>query len=114
MENTGTDAFAQTCREILDLYPEAIGVAYKGLDCGCSLMCGVSAQGQPLGALQHVPGTATESGAGALICLRCKQDNGLQRVVNQGVVWPGTEAEWPEMDLRIAIGTAVFGPGYVE
>jgi hypothetical protein len=77
-------------------------------------MCGVSAQGQPLGELQHVPGNASGSATGALICLRCKQDNGLQRVVNQGIVWPGTEAEWPEIDLRMAIGKAVFGPEYVE
>lgn len=114
MEKTGTNFFLQACNQIFDLYPEAIGVAYKGLDCGCSLMCGVSAQGQPLGELQHVPNVGSGSGTGALICLQCKQDNGLQRVVNQGIAWPGTEAERPEAALRVAIGKAVFGQEYVE
>jgi hypothetical protein len=77
-------------------------------------MCGVSAQGQPLGELLHVSQAAPGSETGALICLRCKQDNGLQRVVNQGIAWPGTETEWPETALRLAIGKAVFGPEYAE
>jgi len=114
MENTETDTFTRTCNQIFDFYPEAIGVAYKGLDCGCSLLCGVSAQGYPVGELLHVLGAGTGEENDGLICLQCKRDGGLQRVVNQGIVWPGVEAEWPDPALRKAIGTAVFGPEYQE
>ena len=114
MQNAEENAFKGTCRQIFHDYPDAIGVAYKGLDCGCSLMCGVSGQGYPVGALVHVPGGSHDSGAEALVCLACKRDDGLQRVVNQGIVWPGTENEWPDASLRNAIGQAVFGPEYVE
>ena len=51
-----TSAFETHCMEILNAYPEAIGVAYKGLDCGCALVCGVSAASQPLGQLRHLSG----------------------------------------------------------
>ena len=114
MQHPETNVFMRTCNQIFQDFPEAIGVAYKGLDCGCSLMCGVSAQGYPVGELQHVAGASGESGADALVCLACKRDDGLQRVVNQGIMWPGTRAEWPDPSLRLKIGKAVFGPAYEE
>ena len=100
------DAFEEACLNIILDYPEAIGVAYKGLDCGCALICGVSVSGQPLGPLTHVPGQAA-------ICLPCKMDDGLKRrVVREGIYWPGDETERPDLELRNRIGRKVFGPGY--
>jgi hypothetical protein len=108
------DSFAWTCNQIFGRHPEAIGVAYKGLDCGCSLVCGVSAQGEPVGELHHVSNLDENPKGQGPICLLCKKDNGLKRVVREGILWPGTEAEWPDQELRLEIGSKVFGPDYHE
>ncbi len=110
-----TGAFEALCMEILNAYPEAIGVAYKGLDCGCALLCGVSASSQPLGELRHLSGQPGNPGRRAPICLKCKLDNGLRRrVVREGIFWPGSTDELPDIELRNLIGRSVFGPHYRE
>jgi hypothetical protein len=112
--NQSENAFNDACRQILDEDPEAIGVAFKWLDCGCSLICGVSAKGAPLGLLVHVSGQPKKKGRKPPICLKCKRDNGMERVVWQGIHWPGDESELPDKKLRLAIGRKVFGPNYSE
>ena len=37
--------FNDACRNTLLRHPEAIGVAYKVLNCGCTLICGATAGG---------------------------------------------------------------------
>jgi hypothetical protein len=110
----GSDSFTNACRKILVEHPEAIGVAYKGLDCGCALVCGVSAKGDPIGSLIHVTGQPVTGDKKAPICLKCKKDNGLNRVVQEGISWPGDENELPDKELRLSIGRKVFGPDYLE
>lgn len=110
-----TGAFESLCMEILDTYPEAIGVAYKGLNCGCTLLCGVSAASRPLGKLRHLSGQPRQSAHRPPICLRCKRDDGLRgRVVREGIFWPGTVDERPDIELRNLIGRSVFGDHYKE
>ena len=106
--------FNEACRNILFEHPDAIGVAYKVLDCGCALLCGTSAGGDPAGSLQHISGQPVKRRTASPICLKCKKDNGLGRVVWDGIYWPGSQSEWPEKDLRISIGRKIFGPGYME
>ena len=106
--------FNEACRKILFDHPEAIGVAYRVLDCGCALLCGTSAIGNPAGTLQHISGRPVKKRIAPPICLKCKKDNGLGRVVWDGIYWPGSQNEWPEKDLRISIGRKIFGPGYME
>jgi hypothetical protein len=108
------DAFLLSCQQILTQHPEAIGVAFKWLDCGCSLLCGVSAKGDPVGTLVHFSGQVSTKGRRAPICFKCKKDGGLDRVVWQGIHWPGDPDEYPDKELRLWIGRKVFGPGYVE
>ena len=92
------DEFQAACLQIILHEPEAIGVAYKGLDCGCALVC------QPV----------TRDGERP-ICLKCKADDGLRgRVVRQGIYWPGAAHELPDPELRSRIGRAVFGRDYRE
>ena len=110
----GNTSFTEACQDILAEFPLAIGVAYKILDCGCALLCGMSAGGDPVGVLQHISGQPIKKGARAPICLKCKKDNGLNRVVWEGIYWPGSQQEWPDKEIRIAIGREVFGPGYRE
>ena len=110
-----TGAFEALCMKILDAYPEAIGVAYKGLDCGCALLGGVAASSQPLGPLRHLSGQPRSAGRRTAICLKCKIDNGLRRrVIREGIFWPGSADERPEVELRNLIGRSVFGPHYRE
>jgi hypothetical protein len=106
--------FSEACQRILAEYPLAIGVAYKVLDCGCALLCGMTAGGDPVGALQHISGQPIKKGGRLPICLKCKIDNGLSRVVWEGLYWPGSQQEWPDKDIRLSIGREVFGPGYRE
>ena len=109
-----SNPFNQACYKILLEHPNTIGVAYKVLDCGCSLLCGVSAQGDPVGELLHITGQPERKGIRPPICLRCKIDDGLKRVVWEGIYWPGNESEQPDKDFRISIGRKVFGRGYLE
>ncbi|MEJ2100348.1 MAG: hypothetical protein P8X68_10260 [Desulfobacterales bacterium] len=111
--NFQTTAFEATCHKILFDQPEAIGVAFKFLDCGCSLLCGVSAHGDPRGELIHVPGQPAKKGKKPPICFKCRKDGGLDRVIWQGN-WPGDKSELPAKELRLAIGKKVFGPSYIE
>jgi len=106
--------FNKACQKILFERPEAIGVAYKVLDCGCALLCGVSAVGDPIGTLQHISSQPIKKKSSPPICLKCRKDNGLDRVVWDGIYWPGVQREWPDKDLRISIGRKVFGPYYME
>jgi hypothetical protein len=112
--NTQFSPFNEACRQILSAHPEAIGVAYKVLDCGCALLCGTSAGGEPVGKLRHISGQPAKKGNTDLICLKCKKNDGLDRVVWNGIFWPGSQSEWPEKELRISIGRKIFGSGYIE
>lgn len=110
-----SNAFEALCMEILNAHPDAIGVAYKGLDCGCALLCGVSAGSQPLGTLRYLSGQPRQAGGRQPICLKCKLNDGLRgRVVREGIFWPGTRDEFPDIELRNLIGRSVFGPHYKE
>jgi hypothetical protein len=107
-------SFNEACQKILTEFPDAIGVAYKILDCGCAVLCGMTAAGDPVGVLHHISGQPIKKGARAPICLKCKRDDGLSRVVWEGIYWPGSQQEWPDKEIRQAIGREVFGPGYRE
>ena len=112
--NQNTTPFDNACYRIFNEHPDAIGIAFKWLDCGCALLCGVDAGGDPTGLLVHVD-VQTIPGTGRLkTCPYCRRDRGLDRVVWQGIHWPGTPDEYPEKALRLAIGRNVFGPGYSE
>lgn len=113
-DNQNTTPFDEACFRILMEYPEAIGVAFKWLDCGCSLVCGVDAMGDPAGLLVHIDSQSTAGSVRSNACSKCRKDKGLERVVWQGIHWPGTPDEYPDRELRIAIGRRVFGPGYTE
>ena len=112
--NFQTTAFEAACQKILSEQPEAMGVAFKFLDCGCSLLCGVSARGAPRGELIHMSGQPAKKGKKSPICFKCRKDGGFDRVVWQGIHWPGHKSELPAKELRLAIGREVFGPGYIE
>ena len=71
--NFRSTAFDAACQAILSEQPEAIGVAFKFLDCGCSMLCGVSAQGEALGELIHVSGQPAKKGKKPPILFRMQK-----------------------------------------
>jgi hypothetical protein len=112
--NFRSTAFDEACQTILAAHPESIGVAFKFLDCGCAMLCGVSAQGNPIGKMLHVSGQPAKKDKKPPICFKCRKDSGLDRVIWEGIHWPGDESEMPDKELRLSIGRNVFGPGYIE
>ena len=109
-------ALKQMCNKIAMEQPEAIGMAFIELDCGCINVCGVSVKGDSVGTLQTIPGPFIEDDQSQPICLTCYKDKSIDigRVINQGIMWPGDESEKPQRQLRQFIGQSVFGPDYSE
>ena len=86
--NFRSTAFDDACQTILTAYPEAIGVAFKFLDCGCSLLCGVSGQGNPVGDLIHVSGQAARKGKKPPICFAVKKMTAWSASSGRGFTGP--------------------------
>jgi hypothetical protein len=113
-KSTQSSPFNEACQNILVEHPEAIGVAYKVLNCGCALICGATATGEPIGTLHRISGQPIKRGSKSPICLKCRTDKGFDRMVWEAIYWPGLQSEWPDKDLRISIGRKIFGTGYIE
>ncbi len=110
------DVLKKTCETIILEQPEAIGMVFVELDCGCINVCGVSAKGDPIGSMQTISGHQRDKDNKSPVCLKCYKDKkvAMDRVVNKGLVWPGDESERPEKELRLCIGQKVFGLDYTE
>ena len=104
------------CNRIIMNHPDAIGMATIELDCGCINVCGMSAKGEPLGSIMSIPAHQEAGKDNSLICFKCLEKKGgiTNRIVNQGIIWPGDESEAPEEEIRQYLGQKVFGPGYLE
>ncbi len=116
METDRDEKLKDICNRIVLDHPEAIGIAYIELECGCMHFCGVSFNGSPVGSLQTLSGASDDDAEAAPTCLACYRDKRLDmnRVLKRGLVWPGEASEIPDKDLRIFIGQTVFGPNYDE
>lgn len=115
-ETRRRQALKQICHRMVMTHPEAICMAVIELDCGCLHMCGTSAIGQPVGALESYTRTLEfESGRGP-VCMACARAAGKLRgrIIGRHLVWPGDEDEKPDVELRNLIGREVFGPTYEE
>lgn len=101
------------CEGLILQYPDAMGIAYMELDCGCINSCGVSAKGDPIGEMQSISDRAQK---GDTLCLRCYRDKRIDwsRVIEKGLIWPGDDSERPDKTIRSAIGKRVFGPDYSD
>jgi len=109
-------ALKQICDKIAMEQPEAIGMAFIELDCGCLHVCGVSAKGDPIGKLQTIPGSFIDENPEQPVCFRCYREKRLDmgRAVRKGLVWPGDETEIPAKELRENIGKTVFGLDFID
>lgn len=116
METDRDEKLKDICNTLVMDQPDAVGIAYIELDCGCIHFCGVSFNGHPVGKMQTLSGTSEDDAEAPPICLQCYREKKLDmmRVIKKRLVWPGEASEMPEKDLRIFIGQTVFGPDYDE
>jgi hypothetical protein len=95
---------------------DAVGVAYRELDCGCARLCGVSRRGAPVGEVYNISGQPATRNLEPLVCLRCYRDKrfAVERTARQGILWADRPERRVDVDQRAEIGQAVFGDGYRE
>ncbi len=113
MESSKRKELKTFCEDLVLKHPEAMGIAYMQLDCGCINICGVSGKGDPVGGMQAISGRSQED---ETVCLKCYRDKKIDwgRVIDKGLIWPGEKSEKPDEGLRMTIGKQVFGPDYTE
>jgi len=109
-------ALKEICNRLVMKHPDAICMATIELDCGCVNVCGVSVKGEPVGSIKSILAHQETENDNSLVCFKCleKKDGITDRIVNQGLIWPGDENEIPAEAIRLYIGREVFGPGYSE
>ena len=113
MESSKREELKAFCEDLILQHPEAMGIAYMELDCGCINSCGVSAKGDPVGEMQAVSGDSQKE---ETVCLKCYREKTIDwgRVIDKGLIWPGEDSERPDEKLRMEIGKRVFGSDYTE
>ena len=108
------NALELACRYIRGEFPEAVGIAYMELDCGCIKLCGVSSRGRLLGPISLTLGKSSIRKNRPPVCKKCKTDEGvnIKRVVRHGLIWPNNSIHKIDGDLKITIGRKLFGDRY--
>ena len=93
---------------------DAVGVAFRELDCGCARLCGVSRKGDPVGEVYNVSGQPSTRNLEPLVCLRCYRDKrfAVERTARQGILWAEGFRQDTRPEERLRIGRAVFGDDY--
>ena len=110
------DALKGICNRLVLKHPDAIGMAVIELDCGCVDICGVSIRGEPVGSIKTIALGMQAGQERDPICSRCLAEKGRVsgRIVGRRIIWPGSDAERPDANLRRLIGSVVFGEDYRE
>lgn len=95
---------------------DAVGVAFRELDCGCARLCGVSRKGDPVGEVYNVSGQPATRNLEPLVCLRCYRDQrfAVERTARRGILWADRPKQDTRTEERVRIGRAVFGEDYRE
>jgi hypothetical protein len=109
-----TDKFAEIAEIILASRKDAVGVAFRELDCGCAYLCGVSRGGDPVGEVYNVSGQPATRNLEPLVCLRCYRDKrfAVKRTARQGILWAVDADRRTQPQERDLIGQAVFGEDF--
>ena len=116
VERRRNETLKRICNETVMVFPQAAGMAMTELDCGCLLVCGVTFTGEPIGPLRTLDRRELLNDRNQPVCLVCRKGGNRlgDRMVAQGLVWPGDATELPDRELRIFIGQQVFGAAYTE
>lgn len=104
-------ALKQVCCIVATHYPEAVGVVFWQLDCGCIRVCGVSDKGEPVGKTILVAGQPMPDKDTVIVCPKCIENRGAttDRIVSQGLIWAEGKNGIPTTDVRRLIFREVFG-----
>jgi len=109
IENYKMEALGKIGMKILKKNPEAIAVTFAELDCGCMMVGGTSANGDPVGSagLIHI---ASETNDGIFICSKCNiiDKDLIDRIIRQGIMWKKGNSEKPNEKQRNAIRKKVY------
>lgn len=111
-----TDKYSEIVDIILAARNDAVGVAFRELDCGCARLCGVSRQGRPVGEVYNLSGQPTTRNLEPLVCLKCYRAKrfAVERTARQGILWAAGPDRQTAEDERRLIGQTVFGDGYSD
>jgi hypothetical protein len=95
-------------------YPDTIAIAYMELDCGCIKVCGVTADGKPLGSLNLALSQSANKKEKPPTCKACEKDAGISitRLRHHGIIWPSDTTRLPDKSQRLGIGQKLFGRQY--
>jgi len=109
-----TEKYLEIVEIIMAARADAVGVAFRELDCGCARLCGVSRKGDPVGEVYNYSGPPTTRNLEPLVCLKCYRDKrfAAERTARQGILWADAPGRQTGEDERYSIGRAVFGDGY--
>lgn len=109
-----TEKYEEIADIIFASRQDAVGVAFRELDCGCARLCGVSRKGRPVGEVYNVSGQPATRNLEPLVCLQCYRDKrfAVERTVRQGILWADRPKRQTEPEERARIGFTVFGDGY--
>ena len=80
METDRDEKLKDICNTIVMERPEAVGIAYIELDCGCIHYSGVSFNGDPIGKMQTLSGPSDDGTEESPICLKCYREKTLNMV----------------------------------
>ena len=110
------DHYLEIAEIIFAARRDAVGVAYRELDCGCARLCGVSRKGEPVGEVYNVSGQSATRNLEPLVCLRCYRDKrfAVERTARHGILWTDRGGRETPPEERSRIGHAVFGEAYRE
>ena len=109
-----SDKYEELAEIIFASRSEAVGVAFRELDCGCARLCGVSRKGRPVGDVYNVSGQPATRNLEPLVCLRCYRDKrfAVERSARHGILWADRPDRQTRPEERARIGHAVFGDDF--
>jgi dTDP-D-glucose 4,6-dehydratase len=109
-----SEKYLEIVEIIMAARADAVGVAFRELDCGCARLCGVSRKGDPVGEVYNYSGQPTTRNLEPLVCLKCYRDKRFaqERTARQGILWTDVPDRRTEEDERHTIGRVVFGDDY--
>jgi len=110
------DQYLEIAEIIFSAHRDAVGVAYRELDCGCARLCGVSRRGEPVGEVYNLSGQPATRNLEPLVCLRCYREQrfAVERTARLGILWSDRPRRETPPEERASIGQAVFGDDYRE
>jgi hypothetical protein len=111
-----TTKYSEIVDIILAARGDAVGVAFRELDCGCARLCGVSRKGRPVGEVYNLSGQPATRNLEPLVCLKCYREQrfAVGRTAHRGILWAEDAGRQTDGEQRAMIMHAVFGDDFPQ